>query len=173
MMVLFIYVVGVMLAWRSGRQAFAAMTIGILIFYPLTLGGLEIVTPIMSNRIFIASIIPASMLFGAAVGLPRRKSLQFVVAFSALFLACWSEIEAYRLRGKVEDMPQALAAAAARGYKDAPILSCPMTAGTAHFYAPDHPVFLPMEVEHLYGSMIDSCRHSLYRNVSVSLLTAL
>jgi hypothetical protein len=140
-LVLSIYVVGAVLAWRSGRRAFATVIIGILIFYPLTLGGLAIVTPIISNRIFIPCIIPASMLFGAAVGLPERRTLQFVVASSVLFLACWSEFEAYRLRGKIEDMPQALAVAAARGFEDAPILSCPMTAGTAHFYAPDRPVF--------------------------------
>ena len=69
-----IYVVGAVLAWRSGRRAFATVIIGILIFYPLTLGGLAIVTPIISNRIFIPCIFPASMLFGAAFGLPERRT---------------------------------------------------------------------------------------------------
>ena len=141
-LVLSIYVVGAVLAWRSGRRAFAMVIIGILIFYPLTLGGLEIVTPIISNRIFIPCIIPASMLFGAAVGLPERRTLQFVVASSVLFLACWSEFEAYRLRGKIEDMPQALAVAAARGSRRRSHLIVPNDGGYSALLRPRPPGIL-------------------------------
>jgi hypothetical protein len=139
-----VYAIGAVFAWRSGRRIFAAVTLGILAIYPLTLATLTLVTPILANRVFIPCVIPASMLFGVAVASLRRPVAQMALLTVVLLLAAWSEVEAYRLRVKPEDMPQALALVDAHGFAGAPILSCHfLAAGTAHLYAPDRAVFFP------------------------------
>jgi uncharacterized membrane protein len=138
---LLVYSVGAALAFRGGRQIFAVVTAGVLVIYPLALGTLNLVTPIFKNQIFVPCVIPAAMLFGAAVASLRQRVAQILVLVGALSLALWSEIDAYRLRVKQEDIPQALALADAHGFTGAPVLSCPFTAGTAYLYARNRPVF--------------------------------
>ena len=126
---LLVYAIGAVFAWRRGRRTFGAVTIGILATYPLMLNTLSLVLPILASRVFIPCVIPASMLFGVAAASLRRPVAQAVLLTGVLSLAAWSEVEAYRLGVKPEDVPQALALVDAQGFAGAPILSCSMLVG--------------------------------------------
>jgi hypothetical protein len=143
-LILLVYVIGAVFAWRSGRRTLAAVSIGTLAIYPLALALLNLVIPILANRVFIPCVIPASMLCGGAVASLRRPITQMVLLVVVLPLAASSAIEAHRLQVKPEDMPQALALADTHGFAGAPILTCHfLTAATAHLYAPGRLVFFP------------------------------
>ncbi|MBV9295586.1 MAG: hypothetical protein JO145_08435, partial [Acidobacteriaceae bacterium] len=145
--ILLVYGIGVVFAYRSGRRTFAAASISILAVYPLAFGALNLITPILANRVFVPCVIPASMLCGAAVALFFRPAAQAGLLAAVLSLAAWSEAEAHRLRTKPEDMPQALALVDASGFAGAPILTCEGTAVTAYLYAPGRPIFFSFSGE--------------------------
>ena len=145
-----VYLVGAAVAWRGGRRYLALISIGLLILYPTAIALLNLSTPIMGNKVFIPCVIPASILFGAAVAALRRPALRAALTVAVLAVAIASAIEAQRLSVNPEDIPQALALADAQGFADAPILAGHMLiAAEAHLYAPNREIFFPGEGDHL------------------------
>jgi len=143
-LLLLAYALGAVLLWNSGRRAFAVMSAGALLIYPLAIALLNLSTPILANRIFIPSLIPATMLFGCCVAMLERPLIRTALLSATLLLAAWSAIEAKQLQVKTEDTPQALSLIDAHGFGTAPILCSNFwTAATAYFYAPNREILFP------------------------------
>ena len=142
--IVLIYAVGATVAWRSGRRTLAAISVGALVLYPAAVVCLNFMTPILGNKVFIPCVIPASILFGAAVATIRQPILQAGLTVVVLAVASASAFEARRLDVNPEDAPQALALANSQGFGDAPILAGHMLiAAEAHLYAPHREIFFP------------------------------
>jgi hypothetical protein len=143
-LLLVLYMLGAILTWKSGQRTLAAVSIGALVIYPAAVAILNVAVPILANRIFIASVIPAAMLFGSSVAMLRRPVARIALLTVVLSLAAWSAIEAKQLQVKTEDTPQALALIDAHGFDKAAILCSNFwTAGTAYFYAPNRSILFP------------------------------
>ena len=121
-MLLFVYGLGAVLLWNSGRPTLAIMSAGALLLYPLAIALLNLNTPILANRIFIPSLVPAAMLFGCCVAILERPLIRTTLLSATLLLATWSAIEAKHSQVKTEDTPQALSLINAHGFGTAPIL---------------------------------------------------
>ena len=144
MLLLLVYTLGAVLLWNSGRRAFASLSAGALFLYPAAIALLNLNTPVLANRIFIPSLIPAAMLFGCCVAMLKRPLARTALLSATLLLAAWSAIEAKHLQVKTEDTPQALSLIDAHGFGTAPILCSNFwTAGTAYFYAPNREILFP------------------------------
>jgi 4-amino-4-deoxy-L-arabinose transferase-like glycosyltransferase len=143
-LLLLVYALGAVLLWNSGRRAFATLSAGALFIYPAAIALLNLNTPILANRIFIPSLIPAAMLFGCCVAMLKRPLTRTALLSATLLLAAWSAIEAKHLQVKTEDTPQALSLIDAYGFGTAPILCSNFwTAGTTYFYAPNREILFP------------------------------
>src|SRR4029079_14267630 len=152
MLLLLVYTLGAVLLWNSGRRAFATLSAGALFLYPAAIALLNLNTPVLANRIFIPSLIPAAMLFGCCVAMLKRPLARTALLSATLLLAAWSAIEAKHLQVKTEDTPQALSLIDAHGFGTAPILCSNFgTAGTAYFYAPNRVILLPGVERELFG----------------------
>jgi hypothetical protein len=144
--ILLVYTFGAAFVWRSGRRTLALVSIGMLVLYPTALALLNFATPILANRVFIPCVIPASILFGAAVASFGRRVAQIALLMIVLSIAAWSDVEANKLEAKAEDMPQVLALVDAHGFSEAPMLTCHvLTAATAHLYAPRKAVYFAVK----------------------------
>ena len=143
-LILLAYALGAILLWNSGRRTLAVLSAGALLIFPAAIALLNLNTPILANRIFIPSLIPAAMLFGCCVALLKRPMARTALLSATLVFAAWSSIEARYLQVKTEDTPQALALINAQGFGAAPILCSNFwTAGTAYFYAPNREILFP------------------------------
>jgi hypothetical protein len=144
MLILLAYALGAVLLWNSGRKTFAILSAGALLIYPAAIALLNLTTPILANRIFIPSLIPAAMLFGCCVAMLKRPLARTALLSTTLIFAAWSSIEAKHLQVKTEDTPQALSLINAYGFGTAPILCSNFwTAATAYFYAPNREIVFP------------------------------
>ena len=144
MLLLLVYALGAVLLWNSGRRGFATLSAGALFLYPAAIALLNLNTPVLANRIFIPSLIPAAMLFGCCVAMLKRPLARTALLSATLLLATWSAIEAKHSQVKTEDTPQALSLIDAHGFGTAPILCSNFwTAGTAYFYAPNREILFP------------------------------
>jgi 4-amino-4-deoxy-L-arabinose transferase-like glycosyltransferase len=144
MLILLAYALGAVLLWNSGRRTFAILSAGALLIYPAAIALLNLNTPILANRIFIPSLVPAAMLFGCCVAMLKRPLARTALLSTTLVFAAWSAIEAKHLQVKTEDTPQALSLINASGFGTAPILCSNFwTAGTAYFYAPNREIVFP------------------------------
>lgn len=143
-LILLAYALGAILLWNSGRRTLAVLSAGALLIFPAAIALLNLNTPILANRIFIPSLIPAAMLFGCCVALLKQPVARTALLSATLVFAAWSSIEAKYLQVKTEDTPQALALINAQGFGTAPILCSNFwTAGTAYFYAPNREILFP------------------------------
>lgn len=144
LLILLVYALGAVLLWNSGRRTLAILSAGALLIYPAAIALLNLNTPILANRIFIPSLIPAAMLFGCCAAMLRQKLSRTALLSATLLLAAWSSIEAKHLQVKTEDTPQALALIDENGFGNAPILCSNIwTASTAYFYARDRDILFP------------------------------
>lgn len=143
-LILLAYALGALRLWNSGHRTLAIVSVGALLIYPAAIALLNLHTPILANRIFIPSLIPATMLLGCCVALLQRPLARTALLSAALIFAAWSSIEAKHLQVKTEDTPQALALIDANGFDTAPILCSNIwTAATAYFYAPNREILFP------------------------------
>ncbi|MEM1105482.1 MAG: glycosyltransferase family 39 protein [Pseudomonadota bacterium] len=112
------------LAWMRGRRALALALGALLVLFPLIILGLHLRQPLLANKVLIPGIIP--VVIGAGYTLSRLAPRPLATACAALLVLAAFTSSAVSLRHNIkpENYAGAFAFAEARGFRDAPALTC-------------------------------------------------